>query len=62
MLQDRVNNSWKKKIGHHIMQGDYLALIMGEKSCITSKSILWDVPQGVLKFTVIPETILKDGV
>ena len=34
------------------MQGDYLALIMEEKGCITWRSYLWDVPQGVLKFAI----------
>ena len=34
------------------MQGDYLALIMEEDGCITWKSYLWDIPQGVLKFAI----------
>ena len=34
------------------MQGDYIALLMEEGSCITWKSYLWDVPQGVLKFAM----------
>ena len=34
------------------MQGDYLALIMEEGSCITWKSCMWDIPQGVLKFAI----------
>ena len=34
------------------MQGDYLALLMEEGSCITWRSYLWDVPQGVLKFAI----------
>ena len=29
-VQGRVNDFWKEKIGHYIMQGDYLALIMEE--------------------------------
>ena len=32
-VQGRVNDFWKEKIGHYIMQGDYLALIMEEDSC-----------------------------
>ena len=51
-VQGRVNDFWKEKIGHYIMQGDYLALIMEEGNCITWKSYLWDVPQGVLKFAI----------
>ena len=51
-VQGRVNDFWKEKIGHYIMQGDYLALIMEEDSCITWKSYLWDIPQGVLKFAI----------
>ena len=51
-MQDRVNDFWKEKIGHYIMQGDYQALIMEENSCITWRSFLWDVPQGVLKFAL----------
>ena len=43
---------WKEKIGHYVMQGDYLALIMEERDCVTWKSYLWDVPQGVLKFAI----------
>ena len=34
------------------MQGDYLALIMEEGGCITWKSYMWDIPQGVLKFAL----------
>ena len=51
-VQDRVNNFWKEKVGHYIMQGDYISLIMEEGSCITWRSYLWDVPQGVLKFAI----------
>ena len=51
-VQARVNNFWKEKVGHYIMQGDYLALLMEEGSCITWRSYLWDVPQGVLKFAI----------
>ena len=29
-VQEQVNDFWKEKIGHYIMQGDYLALIMEE--------------------------------
>ena len=51
-VQERVNDFWKENIGHYIMQGDYLALLMEEDSCITWKSYLWDIPQGVLKFAI----------
>ena len=34
------------------MQGDYLALHMEEQSCLTWKSFMWDIPQGVLKFAI----------
>ena len=34
------------------MQGDYLALIMAEGGCLTWRSYLWDIPQGVLKFAI----------
>ena len=34
------------------MQGDYLALIMEEGSCVTWRSYLWDVPRGILKFAM----------
>ena len=50
--KDRVNDFWKEKIGLYIIQGDYLALIMEEQECITWKSFLWDIPQGVLKFAI----------
>ena len=50
-VQDRVSNFWKK-VGHYIMQGDYIALIMEEGSCITWRSYLWDIPRGVLKFAI----------
>ena len=52
MLQEWVNDFWKEKIGHYVMQGDYLALIMEEQGCITWRSYLWDIPQGVLKFAI----------
>ena len=51
-VQDWVSDFWKEKIGHYVMQGDYMALIMEEGNCITWKSFLWDVPQGVLKFAI----------
>ena len=51
-LGKRVNDFWKEKIGQYVMQGDYLALIMEEGNCITWKSFMWDIPQGVLKFAV----------
>ena len=51
-MQERVNDFWKEKIGRYMMQGDYLALIMEEGGCITWKSFMWDIPQGVLKFAI----------
>ena len=51
-VQDWVDDFWKEKVGHYVMQGDYIALIMEEGNCITWKSYLWDVPQGVLKFAI----------
>ena len=51
-VQSHVDDFWKEKVGHYIMQGDYLALLMEEDSCITWKSYLWDIPQGVLKFAI----------
>ena len=47
-----MNEFWKEKVGHYIMQGDYIALLMEEGNCITWKSYLWDLPQGVLKFAI----------
>ena len=51
-VQGRVNDYWREKISHYVMQGDYLALIMEERDCITWRSFLWDIPQGVLKFAI----------
>ena len=51
-IQRHVDDFWKEKVGHYIMQGDYLALLMEENNCITWKSYLWDIPQGVLKFAI----------
>ena len=51
-VRGRVNDFWKEKVGHYIMQGDYISLLMEEGNCITWKSFLWDVPQGVLKFAI----------
>ena len=39
-VQKRVNDFWSEKVGGYIMQGDYLALHMEEKSCLTWKSYL----------------------
>ena len=44
-VQDWVSDFWKEKIGHYVMQGDYMALLMEEGNCITWKSYLWDIPQ-----------------
>ena len=51
-VQGRVDDFWRGKIGGYIMQGDYMALIMEEGNCITWKSFMWDIPQGVLKFAI----------
>ena len=51
-VQAWVNDFWKEKVGHYIMQGDYLALLMEEGNCITWRSYLWDVPRGVLEFAI----------
>ena len=51
-IQERVNDFWREKIGRYVMQGDYIALVSEEGSCITWKSYLWDIPQGVLKFAM----------
>ena len=48
-----MNDFWKEKIGHYVMHCDYLALVTEEGGCVTWKSYLWDVPQGVLKFAGI---------
>ena len=34
-VQQEVNDFWKEKIGHYVMQGDYLALLMEEGDCVT---------------------------
>ena len=51
-VQNRVSNFWREKVGSYVMQGDYLALHMEEQSCLSWKSFLWDIPQGVLKFAI----------
>ena len=51
-VQDRIDDFWKEKVGGYVMQGDYLAIHMEEQSCLTWKSFLWDIPQGVLKFAI----------
>ena len=51
-LKDRVSDFWKEKIGQYVMQGDYLALAMEEDGCLTWRSFMWDIPQGVLKFAI----------
>ena len=51
-VQVRVNDFWKEKVGHYVMQGDYLALIMEEGGCVTWRSYLWDIPRGVLRFAI----------
>ena len=39
-------------MGRYVMQGDYLALIMEERDCITWRAYMWDIPCGVLKFAI----------
>ena len=51
-LQGRVNDFWKEKIGHYVMQGDFLALIMEEKGSVSWRAYMWDIPQGVLRFAI----------
>ena len=51
-MQKRVDDFWREKVGAYIMQGDYLALHMEEQSCLTWRSFLWGIPQGVLKFAI----------
>ena len=54
-VQGRVNDFWKEKIGHYVMQGDYLALIMEEGGYITWRSYLWDIPRGFLNLPLMLE-------
>ena len=51
-VQKRVDEFWRGEVGRYVMQGDYLALHMEEQSCLTWRSFLWDIPQGVLKFAI----------
>ena len=51
-VQARVSDFWKEKVGRYVMQGDYISLIMEEKGCVSWKSFVWDIPQGVLKFAL----------
>ena len=51
-VQDRVSLFWREKISRYVMQGDYLSLIMAEDGCLTWRSFMWDVPQGVLRFAI----------
>ena len=51
-VQGRVNSFWKEKVGQYVMQGDYIALLLEEGSCVTWRGYLWDIPQGVLKFAM----------
>ena len=51
-VQIGVNDFWKEKIEGYVMQGDYLALIMEEKGCVSWRSYMWDIPQGVLRFAM----------
>ena len=51
-VQQGVTDFWKEKVSHYVMQGDYLALIMEEGNCISWRSYMWDIPQGVLKFAI----------
>ena len=51
-VQNRLDDFWREKVGSYVMQGDYLALHMEEQSCLTWRSFLWGIPQGVLKFAI----------
>ena len=51
-VNKRVSDFWRERVGQYVMQGDYLALHMEEQSCLTWKSFMWDIPQGVLKFAI----------
>ena len=51
-INQRVSDFWRERVGQYVTQGDYLALHMEEQSCLTWKSFMWDIPQGVLKFAI----------
>ena len=51
-VQKGENDLWKEKLSHYVMQGDYLALIMEEGTCVSWRSYMWDIPQGILKFAI----------
>ena len=51
-IKRQISDFWRERVGQYVMQGDYLALHMEEQSCITWKSFMWDIPQGVLKFAI----------
>ena len=51
-MQEDINDFWKEKVSHYVMQGDYLALLMEEGANVSWRSYMWDVPQGILKFAI----------
>ena len=52
IIQEDISKTWHNHIKSLVLQGQFLRLLELEKSCITWKSIAYNLPRGILKFAV----------
>ena len=51
-IQEYTTNQWNTKVEKLIMQGDFTKLLIEEKEDVTWKSIIYNIPKGVLSFAL----------
>jgi hypothetical protein len=52
VFQEEEDKAWAARISKYTMQENLFTLLQAENETITWKSYIWDLPRGVLKFTV----------
>ena len=51
-IQEYTTNKWNTKVEQLIMQGEFTKLLIEEKEDVTWKSIIYNIPKGVLSFAL----------
>jgi len=51
-LSQDINELWKSKIQALLVQGAFPALLVEQNECVTWKSIMYNLPRGVLQFAI----------
>ena len=52
LVRDEIRSLWDDKVKGLLVQGKFLAIVELEKSCLTWKHIIYQLPRGVLQFAL----------